>query len=107
MKKECKKHGLTEHVLDSSRRWRCKKCRVEGVTRWRQNLKKRAVKYKGEKCVHCGYDKSIAALEFHHPDGKDFGIGQSGHSRSWERVKIELDKCELVCKNCHAEIHWG
>lgn len=57
---------------------------------------------------YCGYNKCLAALEFHHPNSdKDFGLSQKGITRSWEKVKLELDKCELVCCNCHKEIHWG
>lgn len=62
--------------------------------------------YKGSKCVRCGYDKCKSALHFHHlvPSTKDFQI--SGNwGLSWDKVKSELDKCILVCANCHAEIH--
>lgn len=47
-------------------------------------------------------------MDFHHrdPNQKDFGIG-TGHTRAWEKVKAELDKCILVCRNCHGEIHAG
>ncbi len=55
----------------------------------------------------CGYNECPAALDFHHRDAtlKEFGIG-TGDIKSWGRVKIELDKCDLVCRNCHAEIHY-
>ena len=64
-----------------------------------------AIEYKGGKCVGCGYNKSIWALDFHHldPSKKDFSMG--GGYKPFERIKEELDKCILVCKNCHAEIH--
>lgn len=77
------------------------------VSNWRRRLKKKAIDYKGGKCSICGYDRCQNALQFHHinPLQKDFGIGSKGHTRSWERVKIELDKCILVCANCHFEIH--
>ena len=77
------------------------------VTERRRKLKQMAVEYKGGKCEKCGYSKCINALEFHHldPSQKDFGIGTNGHTRSWERTKIELDKCIMVCSNCHREIH--
>ena len=106
--KECKKHGLTTHVLVQDR-WRCKKCRVEAVQKRRDKLKEMAVQYKGGKCCICGYDKCITALEFHHinPNEKEFGIAAHGYTRSWEEVKKELDKCILVCSNCHKEIHAG
>ena len=48
-----------------------------------------------------------AALQFHHPNNdKEFGIAAEGFTRSWEKVKAELDKCILLCANCHAEAHW-
>lgn len=66
----------------------------------------RAVEYKGGKCQVCGYSRSIAALDFHHrdPNQKDFGIG-GAISYGWERIRAEVDKCDLLCKCCHAEEH--
>ena len=65
------------------------------------------VTYKGGKCQICGYNKCIQALEFHHldPSKKDFSI--SGKSYSFQRLKSEIDKCIMVCSNCHKEIHNG
>ena len=69
--------------------------------------KQQAIEYMGGKCVICGYNKTLRSLCFHHrnPEEKDFGI--SGGNMSWERMKCELDKCILVCANCHGEIHDG
>lgn len=82
---------------------RCNSCNAN--TR-RFKLKKLAVDYKGGKCQKCGYAKCLSALHFHHrdPNTKDFSIGGS-HCRKWELVRAELDKCELICANCHAEVH--
>lgn len=68
-----------------------------------------SIAYKGGKCQCCGYNKYVGALEFHHinSEEKDFGISAKGYTRSWKRVKEELDKCILVCANCHREIHAG
>lgn len=90
---------------------RCKKCHnkdmVIYVSRRRRKIKEMAVAYKGGKCERCGYSKSINALSFHHrdPTQKEFNLAKGGHTRSWERVKLELDKCVLLCANCHAENH--
>jgi hypothetical protein len=72
----------------------------------RQAMKARAVTYKGGKCERCGYDKCQAAMDFHHrdPSRKDFSIS-SGRTMSWERAVRELDKCILLCSNCHREEH--
>jgi hypothetical protein len=107
--KECKRHGLTDFTLQKRGAYRCKKCIVEAVTNSRRSTKRKAVDYKGGKCELCGYSKCVSALEFHHrdPDKKDFGISTSGCTRSWEETKQELDKCVIVCANCHREIHDG
>jgi hypothetical protein len=64
------------------------------------------VAYKGGRCSACGYNRSLAALCFHHriDEPKAFGIAGS-HSRSWATLQEELDKCELLCLNCHVEWH--
>lgn len=107
MIKVCKKHGETEFSFRKSGRWRCKKCSVDSVQKRRWKIKEIAVAYLGGKCNRCGYNKYVGALDFHHldPSIKEFNIGESGYTRSWERVRVELDKCELVCANCHREIH--
>jgi hypothetical protein len=75
------------------------------VAKRRKKVKILAVEYLGQKCSMCGYSKCMAALEFHHKDPrqKDFGI--SGSTKSFELIKLELDKCILVCANCHRELH--
>lgn len=59
------------------------------------------------KCSLCGYNKNTAALEFHHldPKKKDFSLSSMDFSWSIERLRSEIDKCILVCANCHREIH--
>lgn len=105
--KECKYHGQTNFTLENRGYFRCKKCRVEAVTKRRKLLKIKSLKYKGFKCEKCGYDKCSSSLVFHHldPTKKDFGISSKGLIKSWEKVKVELDKCILLCANCHGEEH--
>jgi hypothetical protein len=63
----------------------------------------------GRKCSRCGYNKTSRALEFHHvdPKTKKFSIGGNGPITryKWDTVQEELDKCIVLCRNCHAEIH--
>ena len=77
------------------------------ISELRREVKLKCVEYKGGKCERCGYDKCPAAMVFHHPDPtqKDFGISENGFSRSFEKCKPELDKCVLLCQNCHSEVH--
>lgn len=81
----------------------------KAVSKRRKKIKDMAIKYKGGKCILCGYKKCEDALQFHHLDSgkKEFGVAQSGLTRSWDRVKNEIDKCILVCANCHRELHSG
>ncbi len=66
-----------------------------------------AVEFKGGKCQMCGYNRCIEALEFHHTDAsqKDFGLSDKGYTRSWIKIQAEIEKCVLVCANCHRELH--
>lgn len=84
---------------------RCKVCdTIYHRDRARQK-KKDLVDYKGGKCEVCGYDKCLDALEFHHLSDKDFGIG-SNTKLSYARLVKEVEKCILLCSNCHKERHY-
>lgn len=78
----------------------CGSCRV---MRRKTKLKRMALEYKGGKCERCAYNKCSRALQFHHrdPGSKIFHLAEG--TPSWERVKQELDKCDLLCANCHIE----
>lgn len=81
----------------------------KAVAKRRKKIKAMAIEYKGGKCMLCGYNKCVDALDFHHidPSKKEFGLGLGGLTRSWDRVKKEVDKCVLICANCHRETHAG
>ena len=94
------KTGKTSH------RGKCKKC----SHLYRNSLKIQCVEYKGGKCSKCNYDKCLSALEFHHrdPEQKDFSISELSKSKNEfnDLIKTELDKCDLLCSNCHRETHY-
>ena len=73
--------------------------------RHRFALKAACIRYKGGGCLLCGYSRCHRALSFHHldPTQKEFGVG-GAHCRAWSKIKAELDKCVLLCKNCHEEV---
>ena len=82
---------------------------VRYVAAHRKRIKARSIAYKGGKCQLCGYSRCNNALEFHHLDRntKDFGLSHRGWTRSLDTIKRELEKCVLVCANCHREIEAG
>lgn len=85
-----------------------KKQNPEKVANCRRKRKRILVEYKGGKCERCGFKTDIMGVyDFHHkdPTQKDFGISSKGRTRSLEKCKIEVDKCELLCRNCHAIVH--
>jgi len=86
----------------------CKLCSHKDSLKRFQDYRQEAVNYKGGKCSICEYDKYVGALNFHHLDPKAKDPNYSAMKNwSFERKKSELDKCILVCSNCHAEIHAG
>ena len=58
----------------------------------------------GAKCQKCGYDRYVGALEFHHRDPIE---KDPKWHRGWSisKLAIELDKCDILCSNCHREVH--
>lgn len=109
MVKKCLVHGRVHHISRSDGSYRCGKCASEWVVRSRKSKKKKLVELFGGKCVVCGYDAYVGALDFHHinPKKKEFSLSVKGLCYSWGTILKEAEKCILVCKNCHAEIEAG
>ena len=64
--------------------------------------------YKMEQgCDICGYKGSPAALDFHHrdPSEKKFTISNNLSSRNWDSILAEINKCDILCANCHRIEH--
>ena len=85
----------------------CKPCMGKQALTRQRKFKVQCVEYKGGKCIKCGYDKYIGALDFHHLDPlqKDFSISQAKLWQFNNAIKLELDKCVILCSNCHREEH--
>jgi ribosomal protein L44E len=75
----------------------------------RRRTKLRAVAWFGGSCYGCDEVHLAQLYEFHHWDAhdKDFGIASNGVARSWEKIVAELEKCVMLCANCHREVHAG
>ena len=84
----------------------CKLCFRDRMNESTFAKKKYLVELLGGQCVRCGYDKTIRALVFHHPDPsqKEFGVG-ARWSSNLARLEVEVRKCILLCANCHIEEH--
>jgi transposase len=109
MVERCGRHGPTEHYLDRSGYYRCKRCRTEAVVRRRRKIKEILVAEAGGRCLLCGYDRYSGALQFHHldPATKRFALSMRGLTPSIGMVREEARKCVLLCSNCHAEVEGG
>jgi hypothetical protein len=128
---KCNRCGIekddSEFVNDyvKHRSYACLKCRnednkkyySENKDKWnseRARVKQECVDYLGEKCKLCGYSRCNGVLDFHHLDEnkKSFTIsdktrGRGGALVKFEELKDELDKCIILCSNCHKELHFG
>ena len=91
-------------------RGECKQCAAKDRKKRLDWFKKQCVDYKGGQCRICEYHKCFHSMSFHHvdPADKDFSISSMRFGyKMTDEVRRELDKCVLVCMNCHGEIHAG
>jgi hypothetical protein len=105
----CRRHTRAVFRLDRRGTYRCVLCAQERVAERRRRIKRILVEEAGGRCAACGYDRSAAALHFHHvnPEEKSFGLSSRGLSHGIERAREEARKCVLLCGNCHAEVEAG
>jgi hypothetical protein len=98
-----------EKTRTYTKRWRENNKGIEKKQRLERKLK--AIELFGGKCMICGFDECLAALDFHHEkeerNGKNENcIANLLRGTKWEKIEKELKKCILVCANCHRRIHW-
>lgn len=84
----------------------CKKCHNIKIHQKTRAMKARAIEYLGGVCERCNCTGVPAIFDFHHrdPAEKEFSWGDSRTS-NWDRLQLELDKCSLLCANCHRTVH--
>jgi hypothetical protein len=73
----------------------------------RHVFKKKAIEIKGGRCQRCGNVFDEECYDFHHtePVEKDLNIAKALTEKTWGEIERELEKCILVCANCHRIIH--
>jgi transposase len=105
----CARHGETDFWLTGRGYYRCKRCRSDAVVARRRKVKTILVGEAGGACCICGYDRNMRALHFHHvePSQKRHEMNARGVAIALEKLRVEAQKCVLVCSNCHAEVEDG
>lgn len=100
--KECVRNRSKQHYEENEISLKEKrKLYVQQRREWFNEFKKTL------KCIKCG-ENHIACLDFHHrdPKQKEFSIaGAVSHSNK-EKVIKELEKCDVLCANCHRKHHY-
>jgi transposase len=105
----CREHGETDFWLDGRGYYRCKRCRSAAVARRRRKVKAILVAEAGGACCICGFDRNMRALHFHHvePSRKRHELNAKGVAIALDKLRVEAQKCVLLCSNCHAEVEDG
>jgi hypothetical protein len=107
---KCKFCGDTnpDHFYGRIKSW-CKKCHNKNTVAKKRNWKVEVIELMGGKCVKCGYDKCVAALEFHHPDPtkKDQENWRAIRNRGKDYLREQTKECIILCSNCHKELHYS
>lgn len=101
--KKCSRPFCNNKAINKYCSKRCKN--IHNVALHAIKTRQKAKEYAGGKCSICGYNTYMCALQFHHLDRneKQVAFGSSNYGYKWEKLKEEIDKCVLICGNCHAE----
>lgn len=92
----------------STAKYQCKACWNKRTHQSAKDKLKQLREERGGCCERCGYDRCDAALQWHHtdPTQKEFSIGKR-RGLTLDQLRAEVSKCQLLCANCHAEVHAG
>jgi len=117
------KYYLENHNRELERQKRQRELNPEYLKKYRQEHKKEIKENNAKRreerrlyinnyklsngCSICGYNKCAAALDFHHNGNKEFYLASSiGWRKNLKEIKKEMDKCIILCANCHRELHY-
>jgi len=117
MNRACKECGVVQPVSDFPKagivkgvqyyRHKCQTCyQKQKLSEEHYRMNKFHSYKKTLKCNRCGYDDWRALQFHHHNDDKEGTPSEMARNRSWDVVKAELDKCEVLCANCHQIEHF-
>ncbi len=99
MCKECHKEYMESYYRKKKDKW--KNVKQDKKKRVEENKDKLLSLLQTSSCKDCGNSDS-RVLEFDHLYSKRLGVPMLvKHGYSWETIKKEIDKCEIVCSNCH------
>lgn len=106
--KECAKRKAKEHYNKAKQNPEWLQNLRDRVNKLGSDRKKEAIEYKGGKCEDCGGVFHPCVYDFHHldPSEKEFNLGNILKRKDFSIVKKELDKCALLCSNCHRMRHY-
>lgn len=125
--RRCNKNLPLEKFQDNSscsfgKTYSCKKCVAENTAKWHQENKEKrqrdatmrkqlgkikAVVHFGDRCNKCGDSYPVCCYEFHHINGEKDGNPSKYFGLKEERMFAELEKCVMLCSNCHKTEHFG
>lgn len=84
----------------------CRECSLKYDNERNRKLKKKAIEYLGGVCKKCGFAGHFASFDFHHIDPKTKEMNWNKmRKKSWDNLLVELNKCILLCSNCHQVVH--
>lgn len=86
----------------------CRQCQNDAKKKKRATNKLKAVNYLGGKCKRCDIKSNCLDIyDFHHrdPNQKEESLNRLVNT-DWDAIVKELEKCDLLCSNCHKITHW-